>query len=429
MSLFTPTTSSHPSPSMVTSSNHAIKVSLESKSAKTLTNGELNVVGGRIRQRLVSLSWPATGPMRWLGGRPPPGTFIESSRHEIHPSNPETPPKSISFIQLQSHCPTSSRGHWDVLTPPENQTLWNEFSKLCMISTLSLPYLSATSPSTRAHIALCNFTTLQKLRAVLLGSSRRTSCIGEVYISPLIPIEQFNRKSASGSLDVKGAEVDDTVFSNVSQDLEQEFATMSQVMGNFIFPIRLIEPFNAAISIINRSQFLRYLLVHWKNSRTISSSQERPTDSAQYDGSCCPELLFLEWYFASSRPSVTSMLNKFVSGAGGGQVLSISDIYEDTKPTAANVRQNILSKELETLASVRRVINVAIDKLFWHRIEMMRAPIGKTALNGDVQTSESKSWKKEMKGNMCREIEKTGRKRDAIDLRREIAIRLQLTYD
>ncbi|KIM25674.1 hypothetical protein M408DRAFT_10306 [Serendipita vermifera MAFF 305830] len=373
----------------------------------------VNTIGGRIRQRVGSFSCPATVPILWLGGRTPQDSNSGSNHDESVALTGETA-LSLSSTRPQS---TQQKPPWDVANCPQNRQFWTEFLGHCSNSSLSSPYLSATSPNITAHISLCNFTTLQKLRAILIGSTRKCVRIGEPYISPIWPIEEPTYQTTTNPTSPK-VHADGAIFSVATQKLYEDFNQISELIDNFIFPLRLIVPFNTAIAAINKSPFSRYLLVHWRRIIAPFNFESYRPKIGYETSSQCPEIAFLEWYFASSQASVTTLLNSIRNAKGQEYNKLVQDSFGVTKAMCVPSMRKTLSKELDDLARLRRDINAAVDNLFWQRVDMIGAPSG--ARQTSAHEYEHLGWDD---AGLFKRRERSGRKRDSFSLRRELGIR------
>jgi hypothetical protein len=395
----------------------------------TSSNGTLlNSVAGHIRRRVVSFSRPATPPAisalaqqhaadTHRNQKPSPNGFDRSSKS---PLSPKISDAITTMINTSSTYQV--REPWDVTRSPENQSLRNEFIKHCTVPILSPPALSSSSPCTNAHIALACFTPLQKLRAVLVGSNKKAFRIGEVYESPLETILEPIPTSAdvipSGEWEIP---------TSVSKQLQKDFDLTAQLMENFIFPVKLIEPFNMAIRLINRSQFLRYLLARWNltrnghKSEVVSTNQIGGRRIKQTKGTRSSEIIFLEWYLASSPSMISIMLNVLRGRDCTARERLVIDLHGNALARQNEPMAKVLSRELEILATIRRDLSVAIDTLFWQRVEMVRTI-------GDERHQESHAALEEdlvvgEKGRTKGRKERSGHTRDDEILRVKIGIR------
>jgi hypothetical protein len=196
----------------------------------------------------------------------------------------------------------------------------------------------------------------------------------------------------------------------------------AQLMENFIFPVKLIEPFNMAIRLINRSQFLRYLLARWNltrnghKSEVVSTNQIGGRRSKQTKGNRSSEIIFLEWYLASSPSMISIMLNVLRGRDCTARERLVIDLHGNALARQNEPMAKVLSRELEILATIRRDLSVAIDTLFWQRVEMVRTiEESHAALEEDLVVGE----KDRTKGRK----ERSGHTRDDENLRVKIGIR------
>ena len=248
--------------------------------------------------------------------------------------------------------------------------------KYCSIPAAnSLRDSSSSSACSKAHLALASFTPLQKLRVILLGSNQKAFHIGETYVSPIWPILELVPTSEGLFAP------EEEVHASVAEQMKREFGTTAQLMDRFIFPVKLIEPFNLATRIINRSAFLLYLLARWRrifpdctapivaNGNPIGGRRAR-----RAAGTRNGEIAFLEWYLASSPPMICALID--VLDRRGEPSAAQDRLLIDLNGNGLNRRneplRRVLSRELEILSTVRRDISVAIDGLFWLRVEMIR---------------------------------------------------------
>jgi hypothetical protein len=210
------------------------------------------------------------------------------------------------------------------------------------------------------------------------------------------------------------------ISSSVSKQLQKDFSITTQLIEHFIFPVRLIEPFNVAIRLINRSQFLQYLLARW--NLIMREDRPGPTTTNQVGGRRSKptpairnaEIIFLEWYLASSPPMVSAMLSVLNGGDSIARERLLIDLHGNALLKRDEPMEQVLSRELEILATVRRDISVAIEGVFWNRVEMIRTPTGsKGPQEGAVfQADKMKEGRK-----------RSGRTRDDESLRVQVGIR------
>jgi len=254
--------------------------------------------------------------------------------------------------------------------------------KHCSVPTASSSRdFSSSSACSKAHLELTYFTPLQNLRAILHGSNQKAFRIGEPYVSPIWPIlELFPTSEGMFAPEEAGGSAGVGIHVAVAEQLRRDFGRTAQLMEHFIFPVKLIVPFNLATCIINRSTFLLYLLAWWRRAFpdctapiVASPNKIGGRRAGRAVGTRNGEIVFLEWYLASSPETAHGLLDVLRGRApSAAQDRLLVDLNGNALSRRNEPLPRVLSRELEILVTVRRDITVAINGLFWQRVELIR---------------------------------------------------------